>query len=91
MDRSFTALSRRTLLGSGAAALAIPRANAAQVANSTKLDLIATFPPRQATGVAVSPTGRVFVNFPRWEQDVPISVAEVGQRCTHPLSGRCLE
>ena len=31
----------------------------------------------QVTGVAVSKTGRIFVNFPRWEKDVPISVAEV--------------
>ncbi len=29
------------------------------------------------TGVAVSPAGRIFVNFPRWSADVPISVAEV--------------
>ena len=33
----------------------------------------------QVTGVAVSRTGRIFVNFPRWEKDVPISVAEVGK------------
>src|SRR5439155_1238612 len=31
----------------------------------------------QVTGVSVSATGRVFVNFPRWTEDVPISVAEV--------------
>jgi sugar lactone lactonase YvrE len=29
------------------------------------------------TGVAVSPTGRLFVNYPRWSDDVPISVAEI--------------
>ena len=32
---------------------------------------------RQWTGVAVTPGGRVFVNFPRWSPDVPVSVAEV--------------
>ena len=32
---------------------------------------------QQVTGVAVSKAGRVFVNFPRWERDVPVSVAEV--------------
>ena len=32
---------------------------------------------QQVTGVAVSKTGRIFVNFPRWEKDVPVSVAEV--------------
>lgn len=31
----------------------------------------------QATGVAVSADGRIFVNFPRWTEDSPVSVAEV--------------
>ncbi|MBV9654348.1 MAG: hypothetical protein JOZ42_07260 [Acetobacteraceae bacterium] len=31
----------------------------------------------QVTGVAVAKNGRTFVNFPRWEKDVPVSVAEV--------------
>lgn len=29
------------------------------------------------TGVTVSPDGRVFVNFPRWSDDVPFTVAEI--------------
>ena len=33
----------------------------------------------QVTGVTVSETGRMFVNFPRWTDDAPISVAEVGK------------
>jgi len=32
---------------------------------------------RQWTGVAVSDAGRVFVNYPYWSEDVPISVAEI--------------
>lgn len=32
---------------------------------------------QQVTGVAVARDGRMFVNFPRWERDVAISVAEV--------------
>jgi sugar lactone lactonase YvrE len=32
---------------------------------------------RQWTGVAVAEDGRVFVNFPRWSPEVPVSVAEV--------------
>jgi len=32
---------------------------------------------RQWTGVAVTREGRIFVNFPRWSDDVPISVGEV--------------
>jgi sugar lactone lactonase YvrE len=31
----------------------------------------------QWTGVAVSREGRIFVNFPRWSETVPISVAEI--------------
>src|SRR6187551_2881882 len=41
-----------------------------------RLEEAATF-PHQATGVACSPDGRVFVNFPRWTEDAPVSVAEV--------------
>ena len=47
---------------------------------------VATF-SMQVTGVAVAPNGRIFVNFPRWEQDVPISVAELhagGQLTPYP-------
>lgn len=32
---------------------------------------------KQWTGIAVSKTGRMFVCFPRWSSDVPISVAEL--------------
>lgn len=32
---------------------------------------------RRWTGVAVSKAGRIFVNYPRWSDDVPISVAEI--------------
>ena len=70
-------LGRRLLLGATASALAAP-AMSARAATPSKLELVATFPKRQVTGVAVSPTGRIFVNFPRWEADVPMSVAEVG-------------
>lgn len=31
----------------------------------------------QVTGVTVSEQGRLFVNFPRWTEDAPVSVAEV--------------
>jgi sugar lactone lactonase YvrE len=31
----------------------------------------------QVTGVTISEQGRVFVNFPRWTEDSPVSVAEV--------------
>ncbi|HEX8414899.1 MAG TPA: L-dopachrome tautomerase-related protein [Sphingomicrobium sp.] len=40
------------------------------------LTLVASF-DHQVTGVAVTTDGRRFVNFPRWTDDAPISVAEV--------------
>ncbi|MCG8474064.1 MAG: major royal jelly family protein [Cytophagales bacterium] len=50
-----------------------------------KKDILNNFPalediassPRQWTGVGVSKEGRIFVNFPRWSDDVPVSVAEI--------------
>ena len=70
-------LPRRTLLACGAAAIGL--AGRSQAAETAKLEQVAVFTnPHQVTGVAVSPTGRVFVNFPRWEEDVAVSVAEVG-------------
>lgn len=43
-----------------------------------KLQQVARF-EHQVTGITVSQAGRVFVNFPRWSDDAPISVAEVLQ------------
>ncbi len=41
------------------------------------LQEVASFPNQQVTGVAVSKSGRVFVNFPDWSDGHTISVAEV--------------
>lgn len=38
---------------------------------------VARFPKAQPTGVAVSSTGRVFVNFPYWDRRPGVSVAEL--------------
>jgi sugar lactone lactonase YvrE len=35
--------------------------------------------PHQVTGVTVSADNRIFVNFPRWTEDSPVSVAEVAK------------
>jgi sugar lactone lactonase YvrE len=43
---------------------------------AVELSLVCEF-DHQVTGVAVSETGRTFVNFPRWTEDSPVSVAEV--------------
>ena len=75
---NFPELSRRTVLATVTAAMAMPFCARAAAAGS--VELVATFTePHQVTGVAVSPDGRIFVNFPRWEQDVSVSVAEVGK------------
>jgi len=44
--------------------------------NRASLEQVATF-PKQVTGVAVSKTGRIFVNFPRWSDRPDVSVGEV--------------
>lgn len=41
------------------------------------LETIATFNGPMPTGVTVSHANRIFVNFPRWGDDVPFTVAEV--------------
>ena len=54
-----------------AAALAARRAG-----QSGELEEVARF-DHQVTGVAATADGRIFVNFPRWTDDAPISVAQV--------------
>ncbi|MBV8966146.1 MAG: hypothetical protein JO191_08225, partial [Mycobacteriaceae bacterium] len=44
--------------------------------HDAQLQQVAAF-EHQVTGVTVSKDGRIFVNFPRWTEDAPISVAEV--------------
>ena len=41
------------------------------------LEMVASFPELQVTGVAVSKQGRIFVNFPNWSDDHTLSVAEI--------------
>ncbi len=42
-----------------------------------ELEIVATFEGAMPTGVTVSQQGRIFVNFPRWGDDVPFTVGEV--------------
>ena len=53
-----------------------PAPTPSAVAGASALELVASS-PRQWAGVAVSKEGRVFVELPRWSDDVPVSVAEV--------------
>jgi sugar lactone lactonase YvrE len=58
-----------------AACMLATASGAAQAAPA--LERVAGF-DHQVTGVAATADGRRFVNFPRWTEDAPISVAEVG-------------
>ena len=42
-----------------------------------RLETVAIFNGPMPTGVTVSQAGRIFVNFPRWGDDVPFTVAEL--------------
>ena len=56
------------------------------IAHADSLEQVTTS-DMQWTGIAVSKSGRMFVNFPRWYPDVPISVAEIdesGQAIPYP-------
>ncbi len=69
---------RKVLLGTAALAASSGLPRAGRAAGGLPLQLVTTFTsPRQVTGVAATQDGRVFVNFPRWEEDVAISVAEL--------------
>jgi sugar lactone lactonase YvrE len=68
-----TALAACALLAPGAGAKAPKKPRHTRVG----LQRVATF-EHQVTGVSVSAQRRIFVNFPRWTEDVPVSVAEVG-------------
>ncbi len=52
------------------------RKPSALVPGAVDVQTVASF-EHQVTGVTVSADGRIFVNFPRWTEDTPVSVAEV--------------
>jgi sugar lactone lactonase YvrE len=49
-----------------------------------QLDVVATFNGPMPTGVTVANNGRIFVNFPKWGDDVEYTVAEVKDGTTIP-------
>jgi sugar lactone lactonase YvrE len=70
-------LHAKLLLGVCLAAPAGFGSAIAQTQNQQQVvEQVATF-EHQVTGVTVSQDGRIFVNFPRWTEDSPVSVAEV--------------
>ena len=64
-------------LSAGVASMALASAVPARAAGPEPLTQVAHFADDQITGVAVAPNGRIFVNLPRWDRDVAVSVAEV--------------
>lgn len=74
-------MTRLTAASAALAMMLLARASFAQEQSSPSRDIaqlqqVASF-EHQVTGVTVSTDGRIFVNFPRWTEDAPISVAEV--------------
>ncbi|WP_051848682.1 L-dopachrome tautomerase-related protein [Streptomyces sp. NRRL WC-3725] len=71
-------------VGSAAPAQALTRPGADEPA--PRLETVATFDGAMPTGVTVSRSGRIFVNFPRWGDDVPFTVAEIrdGEAVAYP-------
>jgi sugar lactone lactonase YvrE len=73
----YALLHKGFLLGVCLATSAALSSATAQTSSSQQpFEQVATF-KHQVTGVAVSQDGRIFVNFPRWTEDAPVSVAEV--------------
>lgn len=60
----------------GGVSLAQPQTAPSALGDAARLELVASF-EHQVTGVTVAADGRIFVNFPRWSEDAPVSVAEV--------------
>jgi sugar lactone lactonase YvrE len=48
-----------------------------------QLEQVATFREAMPTGVTVSDDGRIFVNYPRWGDEVPYTVAEIRDGKAH--------
>lgn len=69
--------STLSLLMAGAIAAAPLLVQAASPAAAGKIERVAEFNGAMPTGVTVSETGRIFVNFPKWGDDVAYSVAEL--------------
>jgi len=73
-------MKRRTFLGAATVSLAATQlAQPAFAAGSPggRYTVVARFWDAMPTGVTVSRHGRTFVNFPRWGDDVPFTVAEL--------------
>ncbi|KPY89056.1 L-dopachrome tautomerase-related protein [Pseudomonas syringae pv. tagetis] len=71
-----TAATLTTSLAYGATITELP-ASAPADKPIGKLEQVHAFYDAMPTGVTVTETGRIFVNFPRWGDDVPFTVGEI--------------
>lgn len=88
--RNATRFKRLAIAAALMLPLAVTRAATAPAPASVKnigtLETVAEFHGAMPTGVTVAPNGRIFVNYPRWGDDVPFTVAEIvnGQAVPYP-------
>lgn len=71
LKSTFTALAGACMCG-----IVSAQTSSSQPGGTARLQQVAAF-EHQVTGVTVARDGRIFVNFPRWTEDAPVSVAEV--------------
>jgi sugar lactone lactonase YvrE len=76
MEAKMLRLTTVTMLSGALLATTSLAQQSAAPSQDAQLQQVAGF-EHQVTGVTVSRDGRIFVNFPRWTEDAPISVAEV--------------
>lgn len=87
VTKNFFPLALACLLSLAASPISAQRATAAPTDRTVgQLETVATFNGPMPTGVTVSKSGRIFVNFPRWGDDVPFTVAELvkGKAVAYP-------
>ncbi|AZG17342.1 L-dopachrome tautomerase-related protein [Cupriavidus pauculus] len=87
-DGTWARYTRGLLVGAvtTAAAWLTPLGASLAAAPSPALEAVAIFNGAMPTGVTVAEGGRIFVNFPRWGDDVPFTVGELrdGQVRAYP-------
>jgi sugar lactone lactonase YvrE len=76
-------LSLSALVASAVSAQSLPSIPAR---TGPRLEVVHTFSGHMPVGVAVNSQGRIFVSYPRWEDEVPYSIAELkgGQAVPYP-------
>ncbi|ULH17024.1 major royal jelly family protein (plasmid) [Deinococcus sp. KNUC1210] len=80
---------RRTALLAAALSLTVAQAlpqSPVQLGGAAKLEVVHSFYGHMPVGVAVNSKGRIFISYPRWEDKVPYSIAELvkGREVPYP-------